>query len=260
MPNSTCSVAECDEATAARGWCRRHYNRWHHSGDPTPWLPTPRECAQCGDDFTQSTPGKLSLYCSKECGGRASYLRRKAAGTLPTRPSQREGVRLPCGECGTQFDAKRPTVDRFCSKPCARRYYRKNETRPCAVDGCSRTLRAKGFCNRHYIARFNVGDPEKRRAGLRRSTQRRRALLRDPNAERIDRDEVGARDGWRCGLCSRLVDNSLPHPDPQSASLDHIEPLSLGGLHTMTNVQIAHLVCNLAKGNRVTDVQPLLVG
>jgi 5-methylcytosine-specific restriction endonuclease McrA len=43
-------------------------------------------------------------------------------------------------------------------------------------------------------------------------------------------------------------------------SLDHIEPLSLGGKHVPENVQITHLACNMAKGNRGGGEQLLLIG
>lgn len=36
-----------------------------------------------------------------------------------------------------------------------------------------------------------------------------------------------------------------------SASLDHREPLALGGAHTYDNSQCAHLVCNERKGARL---------
>lgn len=124
------------------------------------------------------------------------------------------------------------------------------------------------LCSKHYKAQHpnrrawkKNGDPDVRRANLRRKTQKRRAQLAgDLDAQAIDRDDIGERDGWRCGLCRRSVDRSLAYPDPKSASLDHIVPLSLGGLHVLTNVQIAHLECNVAKNNRAADVQPLLVG
>ncbi|WP_423797180.1 HNH endonuclease [Mycobacteroides abscessus] len=35
-----------------------------------------------------------------------------------------------------------------------------------------------------------------------------------------------------------------------SASLDHVVPMSLGGDHLSTNVQCAHLKCNMDKGAR----------
>jgi len=35
MADRTCSIAECDDTLTARGWCRRHYDRWWRTGDPT---------------------------------------------------------------------------------------------------------------------------------------------------------------------------------------------------------------------------------
>jgi 5-methylcytosine-specific restriction endonuclease McrA len=43
-------------------------------------------------------------------------------------------------------------------------------------------------------------------------------------------------------------------------SLDHIVPVSLGGTHTWANVQLAHLRCNVSKGNRPANEQLRLVG
>lgn len=37
------------------------------------------------------------------------------------------------------------------------------------------------------------------------------------------------------------------HPDPLCASIDHIVPLSQGGTNDLTNLQLAHLRCNLRK-------------
>lgn len=31
----TCSVEGCDRSTWARGWCRKHYQRWRSGGDPS---------------------------------------------------------------------------------------------------------------------------------------------------------------------------------------------------------------------------------
>ncbi|CAB4136887.1 HNHc domain containing protein [uncultured Caudovirales phage] len=69
-------------------------------------------------------------------------------------------------------------------------------------------------------------------------------------AERIVPAEVFARDGWVCQLCGRKVDPSLVYPHPMSASLDHVVPLSLvgGPGHVLSNVQLAHLRCNVRKG------------
>jgi 5-methylcytosine-specific restriction endonuclease McrA len=71
--------------------------------------------------------------------------------------------------------------------------------------------------------------------------------------EYVSRRKVYDRDGWQCGICSELIDRTLAYPDPRSASLDHVIPISLGGPHTAANCQAAHLSCNVGKSNRVGD-------
>ena len=80
--------------------------------------------------------------------------------------------------------------------------------------------------------------------------QKRRALKLALPAEPIRAVDVYERDEWTCGLCSEPVDRLCAWPDPKSPSLDHVLPLSKGGHHVMENVQLAHLDCNVRKGNR----------
>lgn len=68
--------------------------------------------------------------------------------------------------------------------------------------------------------------------------------------ERVFRQKVFDRDKWRCHICKGKIDSNLKAPDPGSATLDHIHPLSLGGSHTYDNVKAAHYGCNSARGNR----------
>jgi hypothetical protein len=206
-------------------------------------------------------------YCSSVCANRASYLRRGPARNLRlAAQSAKERGTANCVICGVNFHP--PTKrSKTCSRSCLRKLYRDSATVVCSSDGCDRAVRAKGLCSKHYKATHpnrkawkKQGRPEVRRAALRKRTQLRRALTRDPNAEPIDRDEIGHRDGWKCGLCGERVRQSLTYPHPRSASLDHIVPLAEGGKHTRTNVQISHLQCNVAKGARGGGEQLLLIG
>jgi len=88
---------------------------------------------------------------------------------------------------------------------------------------------------------------EKRKANY----HKRRAARRTTSIETIEPLDIYQRDIWMCGLCDAAVDNELAYPHPMSASLDHVQPLSKGGTHTWENLQLAHLTCNLSKGNRV---------
>ena len=68
--------------------------------------------------------------------------------------------------------------------------------------------------------------------------------------EQVDRAAIFDRDGWVCGICSLPVDRAVAFPDPGAPTLDHVIPMSQGGGHVASNVQLAHFYCNTAKGNR----------
>jgi 5-methylcytosine-specific restriction endonuclease McrA len=66
-------------------------------------------------------------------------------------------------------------------------------------------------------------------------------------SEKFTRTEIGERDGWVCRICGDPIDMALRFPDRQSQSLDHIVPLSAGGVHTRQNSRIAHWICNVQR-------------
>lgn len=170
-----------------------------------------------------------------------------------------------CASCGNSFQPRQKR-SRACSLRCQKRLNRKPSSRPCSIDGCTRPHVALGWCAKHHRANhpnsksWSTGNPETRRANLRRKTQLRRARLAGVDRESIDRDAIADRDGWICGLCGLPVKSELAWPDPKSASLDHIVPISKGGDHLRANVQISHLDCNMAKGDRGGGEQLLLIG
>lgn len=70
----------------------------------------------------------------------------------------------------------------------------------------------------------------------------RRALERGASGgERVDLAVVALRDNWRCHLCGSEVSKT-------NWSLDHLVPVSRGGLHTYANVALAHFKCNARRG------------
>lgn len=73
-----------------------------------------------------------------------------------------------------------------------------------------------------------------------RARARRAGVLFEP----IYRIEIYERDGWICQLCKLPVQWFLEWPNDWSPVLDHRVPLSLGGDHLASNVQLAHRVCN----------------
>ncbi len=79
----------------------------------------------------------------------------------------------------------------------------------------------------------------------------RRARLRQRPVETFAFREILLRDRGCCRICGWPVSTKHAWPHPLSASLDHVVPISRGGAHLRSNVQLAHLRCNLRKAAKV---------
>ena len=63
-----------------------------------------------------------------------------------------------------------------------------------------------------------------------------------------------------CWLCGQLVDPDLRHPDPWSATIDEIVPVSRGGSpYDRDNCRLAHLRCNQRRGDGSARQRPIVV-
>ena len=84
------------------------------------------------------------------------------------------------------------------------------------------------------------------------SRHKRRAAINAGPIDRIYIEDLAAMCSNRCGICGRKVKVA-------ERTIDHIVPLSKGGLHVWSNVQLAHGRCNSGKGARLLGgVQPRL--
>lgn len=121
-----------------------------------------------------------------------------------------------------------------------------NRDKECSVDGCALPAHVKGLCVNHYNQELHK--TEKYKEYNRKGRRKRRALLKGCYSEPYSISQVVEKTNGLCGLCGEEVSLELKHPHPDSLSIDHIIPLSLGGDDTLENVQVAHLSCNLKKG------------
>lgn len=215
-----------------------------------------RQCQGCGTTIIRSmrrTAKDARKYCSRQCA--FSHHRQwfvvwnKGKGKRHPRTSS--PIYIKRCDCGIAF-VGRTRLQRWC-RSCradpgmlSRRIHRLKKNRnmmPRKCRECDRgftphAFNADGrriFCSKRCSMRNG------RRAG------RCRRLRRGVPRERFDPREIFRRDGWRCGQCGSRVNQRLKYPHPNSASLDHIIPLSAGGGHERRNVQLAHLYCNLEK-------------
>lgn len=163
-------------------------------------------------------------------------------------------------------------------------------TKTCTRDGCTKPLRARGLCSTHYNQRdpdrhrmiptpCEVCGTTVMRAPHSRyrtvCTSRCRSILvwgrpegatavtwedwaptraRKAGAtivHRVSRDEVGERDGWVCQACHIPTNRDADPLHPDAPTIDHTVPLSKGGQHTMTNLQVLCYSCNSRKQDRI---------
>jgi len=86
------------------------------------------------------------------------------------------------------------------------------------------------------------------------STKQIRArLLRDA------RRQLWEEQNGCCWWCGKEIDLYLDPNHPLAATIDHLIPVSVGGKDVLSNLVVAHRVCNEARGNRMPPASALKV-
>lgn len=180
-----------------------------------------KTCKACGHRLV----GSQRLWCCKSCRGwnyrNPGVFRVPQQSVKLTAPNRR----YVCGGCGIKFFSKtglQPGCSKYCSNDC-----------------------------RIKLERATYGKI---------ASQKRRSVKIGAYVEMVDSRFVANRDDWKCHLCGKKISQSVKYPHRMSLSMDHIVPLSMGGLHSLSNVKAAHLVCNQSKGDRPAGEQLMLVG
>ncbi len=70
--------------------------------------------------------------------------------------------------------------------------------------------------------------------------------------------DIFNRDEWICQICRKIVNKDVKVPDYDAPTIDHIKPLSKGGIDAPSNVQLACFICNSRKGNMYGEQYKLL--
>lgn len=176
-------------------------------------------CEFCEQKFLSI---RKSKFCSEECRAKSAIERTKQY-SVGKQIEFYQGKKAVCKFCGKEFQLEYKKSKQFCSDECRRKQDRLNKHR-----GYKKRIKNK------------IVDSD------------------------ITLAKLIKRDNYVCALCGEKVDSDDYSLDGNGnfivgdnyLSIDHIVPLSLGGLHSWDNVQLAHFTCNRLKGARVNNTPP----
>ena len=176
-----------------------------------PVQPTERTCLYCGKTFFAKG---IKKYCSEKCGELFRYKRSYA--------SCKSVVERKCSCCGSVFktDNKR---QKYCSRKCNKRFNSSNNkyNRYCSSD--ERLKQVTDVDKKVWLMPL---------------------IKRDKNMCAICGKPCDLYDYEITDIGTMICGDNYP-------SIDHILPLSKGGIHTWDNVQLAHRGCNRKKSDYV---------
>lgn len=250
MDDRTCSVEGCDRRPKGRGMCTYHWEKWRA---------TSPEFDQC------ETPGcGKPSRCKGLCQRHYNECRRK------------NGLEKPSQKKCTSEGCERTLLARGMCRSHYQRWRAANPTskKTCSIAGCGKVHCARGWCAFHYTRWKAEGDPLALFANKAVGRYTDDHSCKSPGCERKVRvngwchqcnkqfkygataKQLAERDGADCSICGKPVDMSLNRTvSLMGPSVDHVVPRSRGGGDEAENLALAHLLCNIRKGNRTDQAR-----
>lgn len=228
--------------------CQRHYTVWQRHGDPRYKRATVVGVALCSIEGC----GKV-VRARGWCVGHYTRWERTGSPTTRLRGQVVDGCRI-CPTCNVDQPLSQWTKGecKSCARERTREYRERNPYQRVRVEricfNCKKTFMGNNRRTLHCSDECADGTLTMRNWKHMKARQLR---TRVAFVEKFDRFEIFERDNWICGICGEKVNRDLKHPNPLSASLDHIIPISRGGEHSRQNAQCSHWVCNMRKGAKL---------
>lgn len=208
-------------------------------------------------DWRAKNPDKLKLFRDREREKKQSH-RSPRQVAHAYRAHAKRGYRLqPCCICG---DVTHREKCRPCSyEEMLRGMWERNSkgrVRTCYICGAQwcnlRSSKAKNLCSEACRRNQATAERVARRAARRAAKRKRRAWIKASSAEviKVVVASVFERDEWKCRACGCDTPKTLRGSyDWRAPELDHIRPLSKGGDHSYSNVQLLCRACNIKKSD-----------
>lgn len=214
-------------------------------------------CQHCGVEFRAKSP-RYRKYCSRECAfaDNASSKHRKVKLNLSSEHNSNKVYFVECQYCGKTFTA-RNKASRLCSDECrgadaSKKSFEKSMSKHVAKSvtcpECGGQFSTEYGKKKRKFCSTECG--KKHNARIAKMT--RKARTRGAESEKIDPFIVFGIYGWECFSCKTPTPKHLRGTcDDAAPELDHIIPLSKGGAHTYSNVQLLCRKCNGIKSDSV---------
>lgn len=211
------------------------------------------QCPICSNGFTPKRA--TQVCCSTKCRGKYKYQK------------QRVEVTKHCLHCNDEFFRKQGQ-SKYCSPTCRVEHIalKGRDERKLSTSIAEAHIRVSfcivcnGFCEAPYQGRMrrfcstNCENKNQRKTpGYRAKRARRDALKRNAIfADSVDPIHILSRDNWQCYLCGVDTPASLRGTyEGNAPEVDHVIPLSKGGLHAESNLRCSCRKCNRLKSDNV---------
>ena len=261
---------ECGKGIASTGkviprFCSKACNsKWRYKNPSFP----PSKCGTCGKVFIPKAKDRTQ-FCSRECGfvGQdrtishqlfKAYVDEVSANTPPDPPpfSPVSFARCEYLHCGVIF-RKHSGSQRFCCSECNRKdrlNVPTSEIRNCLECGKPFAIGEDVGVNTKTIY---CSDKCSRKIARREARARRNGVyaVTAGMSQRVTFKALWDRSA-RCHICGEWCSKKYSGLHLLSPTVDHIVPISKGGMHLLQNAAIAHRLCNTLKGDR--PVTPLV--
>lgn len=236
------------------------------------------KCKQCGNEFEERKKGNKdsNVFCNRNCY--KDYMNENRLSNILTkeefikRQSEKNKLKrkiktfsvlhhLNCKECNKVFVSKAKNK-KYCSHKCMSYSSKPLLNKKCTICNNDYTtkLESKNQCSdecKEEHKKHILDQQRKKNRHLRKHIDRAKKF----NVEYDNKTtlfNIRKRDGKRCLLCGKkvlIINQSGYHKD--NATVGHIVALSKGGNHTMQNVQLECMECNMKKGTKTLG-QPRL--
>jgi 5-methylcytosine-specific restriction endonuclease McrA len=235
-----CIEQGCYHPSRSRDRCQKHYDKYKKSVEYTP----ARVKSECKADGCVEQTYRKSGYCSV-------HNERFRKG-FPV-----NGYKAECVVCGTAFIAnqKKQVIcpgNSSCKKQYdilkAKKYAENHRDR---INELQRIRYYKDVAKSRRKHRDYKNSRKEESAAIgRRYRNKKKNNTIGYVSEPYTKKEIGDRDNWICHLCGEIIEEGkYPPRHARASTIEHIIPISKGGVDTKYNVKIAHYGCNASKNN-----------